>query len=346
MTRARILLAYHEGWRKSAIALNNGISRPTVDLCIHKAICGGIEIALRDLPRLGRTSEITADDKTWVVSVACTKPTDHGYAAETWTRSKLAEHVRKNAEARGHASLRRAAKATVHRILKENEINPDKTAYYLEKRDPDFDEKMAQVLLVYKEIEQFRLMPEKNTNRREATISYDEKPGIQAIANIAADLAPVPHQYPRWARDYEYKRLGTISLLAGLDLHSGHVHAVVRDRHSSLEFIEFLEEINRYYPSDWRIKLLLDNHSVHTSKETMKWLAGHPNRFDFVFTPKHASWLNIVEVFFSKMTRSFLRSIRVQSKEELVTRIYRYMTEINECPVVFRWKYKMNELLM
>jgi hypothetical protein len=346
VTRARILLAYHEGQRKSAIALSNGVSRPTVDLCIRKALCGGVQVAVRDLPRSGRINEITADDKTWVVSLACTKPTAHGYASETWTRSALAEHVRKTAEACGHVSLRKAAKATVHRILKENEIKPDKTAYYLEKRDPDFEEKMLQVLLVYKEIELFQVGSEKNVSRREVSISYDEKPGIQAIANVAADLAPVPHRHAAWGRDYEYRRLGTTNLLAGLDLHDGHVHALVKDRHRSCEFIEFLEEIHSYYPADWKIRLLLDNHSTHISRETMNWLSSYPNRFDFVFTPKHASWLNIVEVFFSKMTRSFLRGIRVQSKDELVTRIYRFIDEINEDPVVFRWKYKMDELVI
>ena len=115
---------------------------------------------------------------------------------------------------------------------------------------------MAQLLVVYKEIEQLRLNHERQKDRRETTISYDEKPGIQAIANLAADLAPVSGKYPKWARDYEYKRLGTVSLMAGLDLYDGRVHAIVRDRHRSREFIEFLEEVDRSYPSDWRIRIV------------------------------------------------------------------------------------------
>jgi transposase len=317
-----------------------------VDLCIKKALCGGVQVAIRDLPRAGRTPQITADDKTWVVSFACAKPTDYGYAAERWTHSQLAQHVRKNAEASEHSSLGQACKATVHRILKEHELKPHKTSYYIEKRDPDFPEKMAQVLLVYKQVQQYLLMPEENDKRKETTISYDEKPGIQAIASIAADLSPVPHKYRSWARDYEYKRLGTVSLLAGLDLHDGHVHAMVADRHRSREFIEFLKQVDVHYPDDWKIRVLLDNHSVHVSKETLKWLGSRPNRFDFVFTPKHASWLNIVEVLFSKMTRSFLRSLRVKSKQELVERLYLYFKEINESPVIFRWKYRLDEVLI
>jgi len=346
VTRAKILLAYHAGESKSAIARRIGVSRPTVHLCIQKALCAGIQVSIRDLRRSGRPNVITADDKAWLVSLACSKPTDHGYAAETWTHSQLVKHVRKTAEASGHLSLLKAAKATVQRILKEHDIRPHKTSYYLEKRDPQFEEKMAQVLVVYKEIEVFRQTAEKNENRRETTISYDEKPGIQAIANVAKDLAPVPHKYSNWGRDYEYKRLGTVSLLAGLDLYDGHVHVLVRDRHRSVEFIEFLEEVDQYYPSEWKIKLVLDNHSAHVSKETLKWLALRPGRFEFVFTPKHASWLNMVEIFFSKMARSFLKSLRVQSKDELVQRLYRYIEEINESPVIFRWKYRLDEVLI
>jgi len=107
-----------------------------------------------------------------------------------------------------------------------------------------------------------------------------------------------------------------------------------------------LQEIDDYYPPDWKLKLVLDNHSAHVSKETMKWLAGRPGRFEFVFTPKHASWLNMVEIFFSKMARSFLRSLRVGSKDELIDRLHRYVNEINEAPVVFRWKYRLDEVLV
>ena len=346
VTRAKILLAYHVGESKSAISRRIGVSRPTVLLCINKALCAGIQVAIRDLRRPGRPNVITADDKAWLVSIACSKPTDWGYAAESWTRSQLSKHVRKTAEAAGHPSLRKAGKATVQRILKEHDVRPHKSSYYLERRDPDFEEKMAQILVVYKEIEVFHENPEKDGNRRETTISYDEKPGIQAIANIAADLPPVPHKYSTWARDYEYKRLGTVSLMAGLDLHDGHVHALVRDRHRSQEFIEFVEEVDHRYPDDWKIRLVMDNHSAHVSKQTLKWLEGRQSRFEFVFTPKHASWLNMVEIFFSKMARSFLRSLRVKSKDELAERLYKYIKEINESPVIFRWKYRLDEVLV
>ena len=135
-----------------------------------------------------------------------------------------------------------------------------------------------------------------------------------------------------------------VSLLGGIDLHTGEVHALVRDRHRSREFIEFLKILDEKYPDDWIIRIVLDNHSSHISKETKNYLKTKPNRFHFVFTPTHGSWLNLVESFFSKIARSFLRHIRVDSKMELVERIYQGIDEINKAPVVFRWRYKMDEI--
>ena len=137
--RAEILLAYEAGDSVSGIARRLGVSRPTVGLCIDKAVCGGIDVALGDLPRSGRPSEKTVDDKVWVVSLACNKPKAYGYSGETWTVSQLARHVRMHAEASGHPSLRKAGKATIQRILKEYKIRPHKISYYIEKRDPEFE---------------------------------------------------------------------------------------------------------------------------------------------------------------------------------------------------------------
>ena len=138
-------------------------------------------------------------------------------------------------------------------------------------------------------------------------------------------------------------RLGTVSLLAGLDLHTGRVTEIVSDRHASADFIRLLTGLDKGYPPQARIRLLLDNHSAHISKGTQGWLSLHPRRFEFVFTPKHGSWLNIVETMFSKMARSMLRGIRVATKQELVDRIHLYFEQINADPVIFRWKYKMEE---
>ena len=142
---------------------------------------------------------------------------------------------------------------------------------------------------------------------------------------------------PAIGRDYEYIRRGTVSIMAGIDLHSGHIIANVEDRHRSLEFIALLKRFDQYYPSEAVIRVVLDNHSAYISKETMTYLATRPGRFEYVHTPKHGSWLNLIECAFSKMSRTFLRHIRVNSVDELKARILKGIDEFNASPVVFRW---------
>jgi len=338
--RADIILRQAAGEGISSIERSVKVSRPTVYKCIDKALAMGPQGALKDLPHSPRDPTITDEAKLWVVNVACTKPKDHGYAAELWTLSQLAMHTRKFAPVAGHACLQRAGKATVYRILKTQALQPHKIKYYLERRDPHFDRKMQEILIVYQEV---NLQNDTNTSDpvvgpKMVTVSVDEKPGVQAIRNTAKDLPPVAHKHQSNGRDYEYQRLGTLSILASLDLHTGHVIAQVHDRHRSKEFVSLLSELDAYYPSDCMIRVILDNHSAHISKETLAYLATKPNRFIYVHTPKHGSWLNLVETLFSKMARTFLRHIRVASKDELRQRILQGVAEINDTPVVHRWK--------
>ena len=342
--RAKMLLAYYQNQTISSIAAQLKTNRPKVERCIGKALDCGVEVALNDLPRKGKTPTITPEAKTWAVAIACQKPKDLGYAAELWTTRSLAKHLREHCQKAGHPSLAKLGRGTVSKILSKAPIQPHKIDYYLERRDPNFDEKMVQVLHVYKEVELLKKCYANGKTQYVVTLSYDEKPGIQATANIAPDLSPVPGHHARVGRDYEYKRLGTVSLLGAIDLFSGRVHGLVRNRHRSREFIEMLQHLDSFYPKEMKIRIILDNHSAHLSKETRKYLVTIPNRFEFVFTPTHGSWLNIIETFFSKMTRQFLRGIRVNSKEELIQRLLKYLYEINELPVVLKWKYKLNEL--
>jgi transposase len=232
-----------------------------------------------------------------VVSIACTQPKDHGLAAELWSISALAKFVSERAEAAGFGRLVNAGKSTVWRILDDNDIKPHKIRYYLEKRDPDFDRKMQEVLRVYRDVSIYAEGAVHDARPNPVyTVSVDEKPGVQAIGLTAPDLPPVPGKAPAMGRDYEYVRHGTVSILAGIDLHSGHI-----------------------------------------SKETLAYLSTRPGRFEYVHTPKHGSWLNLIECVFSKMARTFLRPIRVTSKDELKARILKGIDEINAAPVVFRW---------
>lgn len=335
--RANILLRYSEGLPIIDIARITHVSRPTVYKWMDKALAVGIEEGLKDKYHRPKEPVITEEAKAWVINLACTKPTEYGYAAEMWTRSALASHARKYGPEAGHDCLKRAAKATIQRILKGHPIRPDKIAYYLEKRDPEFEQKMADVLCVYKEVN-LQNEAEMDGAPPVITVSVDEKPGVQAIKSIAPDIMPEPGKQSRVMRDYEYERLGTLSILAALDLHDGHVTAQVHDRHRSREFISLLKELDAYYPSESTIRIILDNHSTHISEETMKYLASRPRRFVYVHTPKHGSWLNLVETLFGKMARTFLKHIRVNSKHELKERILLGVKEINDSPVVHRWK--------
>lgn len=340
--RARILLAYRADPSTYAVGEAIGVTHHTVLRCLDRAVRLGVMGALEDSPRPGKPAEITDDARAWLISLACQKAKDLGYPHELWTTRLLARHVREHAAAVGHPCLAGIVQGTVCKILARHEVKPHKVRYYLERRDEAFEAKMADVLCVYREVAILRASEPAETNV--AIISYDEKPGIQAIANTAPDLPPQPGSHATFARDHEYKRHGTLSLLAGIDLLTGRVHACVEDRHRSREFVGFLKRLDEAYPADTAIKLILDNHSAHISKETKAWLATQPEgRFSFVFTPKHGSWLNLVEGFFSKMARSLLRHIRVASKLELKTRILAYLDDINSEPVIHTWTYKIGE---
>lgn len=336
--RAQILLKYAEGVSISTIRSTLNISRPTIYKCIDKALTMGSKTGLKDKYHRPKAPVITEAAKAWVINLACTKPTEHGYAAEIWSHRLLAQHTRQHAPTAGHDCLANAAKATIQRILKQCALQPHRVRYFTENRDPEFEQKMHEVLVVYHEV---NVQNEPSTSRRELpiiTVSIDEKPSIQAIKNVATDLPPIPGKRSYLGRDYHYERLGTLSLLAALDLHTGHIIAQVHERHRSCEFISLLKELDAFYPQESLIRLILDNHSAHISKETMSYLATRPNRFIYVHTPKHGSWLNLVETLFGKMARTFLKNIRVNSKDELRQRILKGIEEINAAPVVHRWK--------
>src|SRR6201993_2154553 len=344
--RARMLLAYRDDPSFFAVAQSMGVHHQTVQRCVERALAYGPMVALDDRPRSGKEPTITAEAKAWLVSLACRKAKELGYPHELWTTRLLARHAREHGAAEGHACLGKLVHGTVCKILNEEEVKPHKVRYYLERRDPEFKEKMAEVLCVYREvkiIKETAAGPQQKPSDAVTIVSYDEKPVIQAIATTAPDLPPEPGTHATFARDHEYKRHGTVSLLAGIDLLTGAVHALVKDRHRSREFIEFLKLLDAAYPAHTAIKLILDNHSAHISKEIKAWLAEQPaGRFEFTFTPKHGSWLNLVEGFFSKLARSVLRRIRVASKQELKQRIIAAIDEFNRHPVVHTWSYKLD----
>lgn len=348
VNRARIILLRADGISIDEIANKVGMNRKSVMLCLNKFKNGGIENALFDAPGRGRNAEITDEEKAWIINIACQRPTDFGYSSETWTYAKLTSYINKTAETAGFVRLSTIHKSTVNTILEEADIKPHKITDYCENRDTKFDSKMHNVLLVYKQLsfqfdENGCFIPFEEDDQTVHVLSYDEKPGIQAIATTSDDLRP-DKDHSTISRDYEYKILGTVSLLAAIDLQTGEAMPLIRDKHSSKEYIEFLKMLDSKYPKEDKIRIILDNLKVHTADETRRFLATIPGRFEFVFTPKHGSWLNMIEGFFSKMTRQMLRGIRVKTKDELIDRMYKYFDESNEEPVVFHWKYNLDDI--
>lgn len=346
--RAKALLCKADGMSNGAIAEKLDVNINSVKLWLNKFKEGGIDRALFDDQRSGRPVEITDDAVTWIIDLACQRPADLGYAQELWTLPNLHRHIQSHAEEAGYPRLKTITKAMVQKILKRNDIKPFKIKYYCEKRDPEFDSKMHNVLVVYKQIAmQFDedgnvIIPEDEPMIH--TLSCDEKPGIQAIATTGDDLRPTREKGFVY-RDAEYKRLGTLSLLAGIDLLTGIAVPLVSETHKSSDFIELLKKFDSMYPQQDIIRIVCDNHSAHKSKEVKNYLSTIPaGRFVFVFTPKPGSWLNMIESFFSKMTKQMLKGIRVESKEELAERIYRYFDEVNEEPVVYHWTYKLDDI--
>jgi hypothetical protein len=255
----------------------------------------------------------------------------------------LAAHIRATAVASGHPAAAHVVASTVVKLLQAQDLQPHRVPYDLERRDPDFDQKMVRVLHVDEQVE---LAFDPADQRPTVRLSYDEKPGMQALGRTAPDRPPqpgVPGAHT-WQRDDEYVRHGTRSLLAGLDLATGEVLGLVRACHRRAECIEFLQMLDAHYAPELKIQIVLDNHSAHTSRETRAYLATRPNRFEFVFTPKHGSWLNLVEMFFAKLTRQFVRHLRVDSLEEFDARLLQYLDQLNRDPVPFRWRATAEDL--
>lgn len=331
--RAKILLQRAAGASYAAIEKAVGVSTPTITKVVKKACAYGVQAALEDLKRTGRPDQIPREAKVWGVSLACRLPETVPGAPKTqqWTISALVKFVQKNCETQGHPSLKEVHRSTIWEILNDRTIKPHRMKYYLERKDPDFEPKAKNVLLVYKRIEWVLQLTRDAVNKDvsahelcgEVFISYDEKPGIQAISS----------------------RLGTVSLLAGIDLLDGKVHGIVREKHKSKEFVEFLEILDSHYAKSLTINIILDNHSIHRSTETMEYLASvQQGRFNFIFTPTHVSWLNLIECFFSKLARQALKNLRVKSKADLIKRIEDWLEETNREQVVFRWKWRLEDI--
>jgi transposase len=306
--RARVVLAAAEGLPNRRIARRVGLSAHKVGQWRRRFAQRRLE-GLRDLPRPGAPCRYGHDKRIEVFKTACSEPPE---GATHWTVRSLAERVG-------------IGKSQTHAILSEADLKPHQVRSWLTSVDPDFDTKQADVCGLY-------LDPPDNA----IVVSIDEKTGVQAKEPIRTEIAMEPGKPAR--REFEYRRHGTVALLAALLVHSGEVLGNVYERNSRVEFLDFLERLEREIPGGREVHAILDNLQVHKTAEVDAWLEAHP-RWTFHFTPTHASWLNQVELFFSILSRRLLRRGIFTSKADLRAQLLAFIERYNPTAKPFAWTY-------
>jgi len=265
----------------------------------------GIE-GLKDRPRSGRPDELTPKMKQKIVHRACQKPPK---PRSRWSVRSLADHL----------SLDYGA---VHRVLKENDLTFHRLSTFTFSPDPKFEEKLLEVVGLY-------MKPPENA----AVLCVDEKTGIQAL-DRTQPMLPLKAKKPRaWTN--EYVRHGTRTLLACLNVHTGEVVAEVTKQRRSKDFLSFMNTVAKQYPKR-RLYVVLDNLNTHKNQAAKDWLAKHP-KVTFHYTPTHASWVNMIEGFFSILTRQGLQQRAFKGVKELEKFLNEYIREYNVSCGPFEW---------
>ncbi|HET8657712.1 MAG TPA: IS630 family transposase [Micromonosporaceae bacterium] len=313
--RARILLAAAQGQTNAAIARQVGCDVATVRRTRRHFRTRGMK-ALRDRPRTGRPLVYDLDVRLLVIATATSQPPE---TDAQWTHRLIAGHL--------HATHGIGiSQSQVGRILTEADIKPHRVRGWLNRPDdPAFFTRAQAICHLYQHIPDGTVL-----------LSVDEKTGIQARSRTRP-TQPVRAGRPA-RREFEYRRHGTVSLMAAMDVATGKVHPKIISRNDSATFIAFLEELDQAIDKNLRIHLVIDNGSSHTSKATRAWLAAHP-RFAVTYTPKHASWLNMIEIFFSILTRRLLRRGELTSRDHLTGKILNFIAEYSRTAKPFRWRY-------
>lgn len=313
--RARIVLGSADGRSGNAICDEVGVSRPTVTQWLNRYEAGGIEALLKDRPRSGRPREITPEVEAEIV------------------RKTLEEKP----EGATHWSCRLMAKefgvhpTTVSRIWRAHGLQPHRMEYFKLSTDPQFVEKLRDVVGLYVD------PPE-----RAVVFAFDEKSQIQALDRTQPGL---PLKKGRaGTMTHDYKRHGTTTLFAALDVATGEVIHDCMPRHRHQEFLKFLRKMERRVPVELDVHVILDNYATHKHPAVRAWLAKHP-RVHFHFIPTSASWLNLVERFFSELTTRQLKRLAVTSVQELVDAINRYIQRRNDRPAPFVWTASAKSIL-
>lgn len=315
VARARIILLAADGVSSRRISIQVGMHESHVAMWRQRFLADGLD-GLKDAPRPGRPPVYDAEDRVKVVALATTQR-DPNEPEAAWTYQALADELADDVG---------ISRSQLWRFLDRLDIKPHKVVGWLNRRDdPEFWDRVRDVCGLYLSKPQNAMV-----------VSIDEKTGIQAKERLAATSPAAPGKAGR--QEFEYRRHGTASLLAALDVHSGEVLAQDIDCNNSITFVGFLEELDRLVAPGLELHLIMDNGASHTSKATRAWLAEHP-RFVAHYTPKHASWVNQVELFFSILTRKVLKRGSFASRDDLVDKIMRFIVGHNDTARPFAWTY-------
>jgi transposase len=304
--RLRAIVCAAEGLGPQAIAMQIGGSRESVMRWLTRFRTGGLP-ALADRPKSGRPRQYGAKVRAKIAAAACRPP----QGQNRWTVRALAAHVG-------------VPKSLVHEVLQREHIQPHRVRYYLHSSDPNFEKKLEDIVGLY-------MHPPENA----VVLCMDEKTGIQALERTQLQLPLQPGRVKRLS--LEYRRHGVVSLFAALQVHKGIVHGMVTDRHTHVECLRFLKQLNQAYQGR-DLHLVVDNFSTHTHAKVVAWLDKHPN-IRLHFTPTHASWLNQVELWLSILSRRHLKHSSFPSKRHLVKTIMHAIVEHNRQAKPFAWTY-------
>jgi len=313
-TRARLVLACADGLTNSAVAVRERVTRPTVGRWRQRFVdrrCAG----LLDEPKPGAPRQITdAMVEHALTTTLETMPVD----ATHWSTRSLAQACG-------------LSQTAVARIWKAFALQPHRASTFKLSKDPLFIDKVRDIVGLYL-----------NPPDKALVLCVDEKSQIQALQRTAPLLPMRPGQIER--RTHDYKRHGTTSLFAALDVKSGDVIGQCQSRHRAREFRRFLNIIDANVPADLDVHVILDNYGTHKAPTIHRWLAAHP-RYHLHFTPTSASWINLVERWFGELDRKQLRRGNFHGTDELIATIMRYVGHSNVAPKPFVWTKTADEIL-
>jgi len=314
--RARIVLASADGLAGEAICAHVGVSRPTVSMWLNRYEAEGRRALEADRPRAGRPREITADDEARIIAKTLNDPPPDG--GTHWSTRLMARETGLH-------------QATISRMWRAHGLKPHQIAYFKVSTDPEFVTKLRDVVGLYV-----------NPPKRAVVFSVDEKSQIQALDRTQPGLPLKKGRAGTFTHDY--KRHGTTTLFAALNIATGEVQHECRPEHKHADFLAFLTRVERSVPKGLSVHVILDNYGTHKTPEVETWLRQHP-RVHFHFTPTSASWLNLVERLFSELSTRQLRRLAVNSVAELIAAITGYLDRRNQDPTPFVWTASVKAIL-